>query len=62
MRADAGIAGIIIAISFTVMGLVGLPLAKWFLLAAVGMAIVVALILHRTRKQNLLLPRFTLKR
>lgn len=33
-RVDAEIAGILIAIAFVVMGLVALPIAKWFLLGA----------------------------
>jgi len=61
MRADAEIAGIMIAVGFIVMGLVGLPIAKWFLLAAVALAIVVVLILRFTKQQNLILPHFTLK-
>ena len=62
MRADAEFAGIIIAVGFTIMGLVGLPIAKWFLLAAIALASVVAFILHFTKKQDLLMLRFTLKK
>src|SRR5215471_14495495 len=43
MRADAEFAGILIAVSFVVLGLVGLPIAKWFLLGAGAVGIVVAL-------------------
>ena len=60
MRADAEFAGIMIAVGFVVMGLVGLPIAKWFLLAAIALAIVVAFILRATKKQKLILPHFTL--
>ena len=62
MRVDAESAGIIIAVGFTIMGLVGLPIAKWFLLAAIALASAVALVLHFTKKQDLNLPRFTLKK
>ena len=62
MRVDAEFAGILIAIGFTVMGLVGLPIAKWFLLAAVALASVVAVILHFAKEQNLVMPHFTLKK
>ena len=62
MRVDAEFAGILIAIGFTIMGLVGLPIAKWFLLAAIVLASVVAAVLHFTKKQNLVMPHFTLKK
>ena len=62
MRADAELAGIMIAVGFVVMGLARLPIAKWFLLAAIALAIVVVLILRVTKKQKLIMPHFTLNR
>jgi len=35
MQVDAGVAGLIVAVGFLVMGLVSLPVMKWFLLGAV---------------------------
>ena len=61
MRADAEFAGIMIAVGFTIMGLVGLPIAKWFLLAAITLACIVAVILHFAKKHDLVLPHFTSK-
>ncbi len=43
-------AGIIIAIGFVVMGLVGVPIAKWFLIAGIVLGIGVALFLRHARK------------
>ena len=50
MRVDAGYIGIIVAIGFVVMGLVALPIAKFFLLGAVLLGIAVAILFHFTRK------------
>jgi hypothetical protein len=58
MRVDAEFAGIMIAVGFTIMGLVGLPIAKWFLLAAIALAVLVATILHFGKKHDLDLPHF----
>ena len=58
MRADAEFAGIMIAVGFTIMGLVGLPIAKWFLLAAIALAALVATVLHFSKKHDLDLPNF----
>jgi hypothetical protein len=44
-------AGIIVAVAFVVLGLVGLPIAKWFLLGAVVLGAAVALLLRFTRKE-----------
>jgi hypothetical protein len=49
-RVDAEFAGIIIAVGFVVLGLVGLPIAKWFLLGALVLGSLVALLLRFTRK------------
>jgi hypothetical protein len=50
MRVDAEFAGIIVAVGFVVLGLVGLPIAKWFLLGALALGSLVALLLRFTRK------------
>ncbi len=50
MRTDTEFAGILIAVGFVVMGLVALPIAKWFLLGTVGIGVVIAVflrLLHR---------------
>src|SRR5260370_32172551 len=44
-------AGIIVAVAFVVLGLVGLPIAKWFLLGAVVLGAAVPLLLRFTRKE-----------
>jgi hypothetical protein len=44
-------AGIIVAVAFVVLGLVGLPIAKWFLLGAVVLGAALALLLRFTRKE-----------
>jgi len=44
-------AGIIVAVAFVVLGLVGLPFAKWFLLGAVVLGAAVALLLRFARKE-----------
>jgi hypothetical protein len=46
MPVDAEFAGIIVAIGFVVMGVVGIPIVKWFLLAAVLLGAAVALLLQ----------------
>jgi hypothetical protein len=46
MRVDAEFAGIIIAIGFVVMGIVAIPIAKWFLLCALLLGGAVALLLR----------------
>ena len=50
MRVDAEFAGIIVAVGFVVLGLIGLPIAKWFLLGALVFGSLVALLLRFTRK------------
>ena len=44
-------AGILVAVAFVVEGLVGLPIAKWFLPGAVVLGDAVALLLRFTRKE-----------
>jgi hypothetical protein len=49
MPGDVEFAGFIVAIGFLVMGLV-IPIAKWFVLGALGFGVMVALLL-RLRKE-----------
>jgi len=48
---DAEFAGIIVAVGFLVMGAVGLDIGKWFVLGALALGAVVALLLRFTRKE-----------
>jgi hypothetical protein len=50
MRVDAEFAGVLVAVGFVVMGVVGIPIAKWFLLGALVLGVGVALLLRRIRK------------
>jgi hypothetical protein len=50
MRVDAGLAGIIVAVAFVVLGVVGLPVTKWFLLGTLVLGAAIALLLRSTRK------------
>ena len=52
MRVDAEFAGIIVALGFVVMGLVGLPIAKWFLLGAILFGVGVAVLLRLIRRSS----------
>jgi hypothetical protein len=52
MQVDAGLAGIIVAVGFLVMGLVSIPVVRWFLLGALLLGGVVALLLRLTRKEK----------
>ena len=49
-QVDSESAGILIAIGFVVMGLVALPIAKWFFLSAIAIGVAFALLLHFVRK------------
>ncbi|HMD16762.1 MAG TPA: hypothetical protein VKH18_08850 [Terriglobales bacterium] len=51
MRVDAEFAGIIVAVGFLVMGAVGLDIGKWFIMGALVLGAVVALLLRFTRKE-----------
>jgi hypothetical protein len=46
MQVDSEVAGILIAVGFVLMGLVSMPIAKWFFLGAVLFGVVVALVLR----------------
>ena len=50
MPTDAEFAGIIVAIGFVVMGVVGIPIVKWFLLGALLLGGGVALLFRFSRK------------
>ena len=53
MQVDSEVAGILVALGFVVMAVVGIPLARWFVLGTVLMGISVALVLRFTRKYSL---------
>jgi hypothetical protein len=50
MQTDSEFTGILVALGFVVLAIVGIPLARWFVLGAVLMGIPVALLLRFTRK------------
>lgn len=50
MRVNAEFAGILIAVAFVVLGVVGLPIAKWFLIGALAIGGLVALLFRISRK------------
>jgi hypothetical protein len=50
MQTDSEFTGILVALGFVVLAVVGIPLARWFVLAAVLRGIPVALLLRFTRK------------
>ena len=49
-QVDSEFAGFVVAVGFVVMGLVAIPLAKWFLLGAFLLGVGVAVLLRCTRK------------
>jgi hypothetical protein len=50
MQVDSEVAGILVALGFVVMAVVGIPLARWFVLGTALMGVSVALVLRFTRK------------
>lgn len=48
---DSELAGILVAIGFIVMGVVALPIVKWFLLGAIAVGVSVTLLFRCTRKK-----------
>jgi hypothetical protein len=50
MNVDSESAGILIAVAFLVLGLVGLPIAKWFFLGAFVLGSSIALLLRFIRR------------
>jgi hypothetical protein len=51
MRVDSEFAGLLVAVGFLVMGLVSMPIARWFVLAAVALGVLVALVLRFTPRK-----------
>jgi len=51
MQLDSEFAGLLVAIGFLVMGLVSMPLATGFVLGAIGLGVVVALLLRFTPRK-----------
>jgi hypothetical protein len=50
LQVDAEFAGILIAVGFVVLGVASVPIAKWFLLAAVLLGGMIALLLRFINK------------
>lgn len=50
IQVDSEAAGILVAVGFVVMAVVGIPIAKWFVLGAALMGVSVALLLRFTKK------------
>jgi hypothetical protein len=51
MRVNSEFAGIIVAIAFVVLGVVGLPIGRWFLLGAILLGVVFALLIKLLRRR-----------
>jgi hypothetical protein len=51
MRVDSEFAGIIVAVAFAVLGVVGLPIGRWFLLGAILLGVVFALLIKLLRRR-----------
>jgi hypothetical protein len=52
MKVDSEFAGILVAVGFVVMGVVGLDIGKWFLMGAIVLGIGVALLLRFIRHSD----------
>jgi hypothetical protein len=50
MQVDSEFTGILVALGFVLLAIVGIPLAKWFVLGAALMGVLVALLLRFTRR------------
>ncbi len=50
-RVDAEFAGILVAVGFVVMGVVAIPIVKWFLLGALLLGGVFALVRHFAERE-----------
>lgn len=50
-RVDAEIAGILVALGFVVMGIVAIPIVKWFLLGALLLGGLFALVRHFVERE-----------
>jgi hypothetical protein len=46
MKVDPGLAGVLIAVGFVVLGIVGLPIARWFLLGAMLAGCAIGFVLY----------------
>ena len=44
-------AGILVALAFVLLGLVALPIMRWFFLSALALGLAVVLLLHYVRKE-----------
>lgn len=44
-----GVAGVLIAASIIILGVIGLPIARWFLIGSLGLGAVMALLLRWLR-------------
>jgi hypothetical protein len=51
MQVDSEFVGLLVAVGFLVMGLVSMPIARWFVLGAIALGVVVALLLRFTPKK-----------
>jgi len=51
MRVDSEFAGLLVAVGFLVMGFVSMPIATWFVIGAVALGVVVALLLRFAPKK-----------
>ena len=51
MQVDSEIAGLLVAVGFLVMGFVSMPIATWFVLGAITLGVIVALLLRFTPKK-----------
>jgi len=52
MQVDSELAGVLIAAGFVLMGLVSMPIAKWFFLGAVLFGVMVAMVLRWTKRDK----------
>jgi hypothetical protein len=50
MQVDSELTGILMALGFVLLAIVGIPLAKWFVSGAALMGVLVALLLRFTRR------------
>ncbi|MGA9352423.1 MAG: hypothetical protein WBV46_01950 [Terriglobales bacterium] len=51
MQVDSEVAGLLVAVGFLVMGFVSMPIAKGFLLGAIALGVIVALVLRFSRRK-----------
>lgn len=50
MQVDAESAGILVAVAFAVLAIVGLPIGKWFLAGALILGVLIAVLLRFLRR------------